>query len=129
MIVDLGMKNISVLLIPLLVLACTSTPTIENFDKQAWISDPYGCKNQRIQQLEVIKRQEEKILSKSQNEIKELLGRPDEHELYQRTRKFFYYYLEPSDKCDSTLTDAPRILQIRFNALGLSNEVFVKNDY
>lgn len=101
---------------------------LEGFDKAAWQSDTYGCKGERLNQLDLLKSYEEKLLQRSQNEIKMALGTPDEHELYERTRKFFYYYLEPSDKCGDSTKAYPRILQIRFNALDISNEIFVKNE-
>ena len=113
----------------LLATSCIyKNPTIDGFNKDKWVADEYGCKNQRIKYLQILKDNKETILSLKQNEVKDLLGNPDEHELYERTRKFFYYYLEPSTKCDSTLTDTPRILQLRFNALDLCNEIFVKNE-
>ncbi len=114
----------------LLLTSCIyKNPTIDGFNKETWEADEFGCNNQRIKYLQLLKDNKATILSLKQNEVKELLGNPDEHELYERTRKFFYYYLEPSIKCDSTLTETPRILQLRFNALDLCNEVFVKNEY
>ena len=101
---------------------------LEGFDKAAWQADTYGCNDTRMAQLEVVKANRELLLEKTQNEIKSVLGSPDEHELYERTRKFFYYYLEPSDKCGDSTNTYPRILQIRFNALDISNEIFIKNE-
>ena len=112
----------------IIICSCSSNKSIEGFDKHTWTNDPFGCQGTRLAQLPNLKEHQEELLSLNQNEVKQILGKPDEHELYQRTRKFFHYYLEPSYKCDSTLTVKPRILQIRFNALGLSNEVFVKNE-
>lgn len=112
-----------------LVSACGSEKmSIEGFNRQEWKQDNYGCKGKRIEQLELIKLNSKVLLSRTQNDIKDFLGSPDEHELYERTRKFFYYYLEPSDKCNENGTNLPRILQIRFSAMGISNEVFVKNE-
>ena len=112
-----------------LISACGSEEiSIEGFNEQEWKQDNYGCQVKRIEQLELIKLNSDALLSRTQNDIKDFLGSPDEHELYERTRKFFYYYLESSDKCDETDTNLPRILQIRFSARGISNEVFVKNE-
>lgn len=113
----------------LFVFGCSEKPAqLEGFDKDLWISDNYGCNGERASLISTITEQKDKILSLNQNQIKQVLGTPDEHELYERTRKFFHYYLEPSSACDSTLTNDPKILQIRFNALGLCNEVFIKNE-
>ena len=101
---------------------------LDGFDKAAWQSDAYGCAGARMNQIELLKSYEQKLLQRSQNEIKMALGAPDEHELYERTRKFFYYYLEPGSKCGDSTNRYPRILQIRFNALDISNEIFIKNE-
>lgn len=102
--------------------------TIDGFDESSWKEDNYGCEGQRLKQLDLIKASKEILLGKTQNQIRDVLGAPDEHELYERTRKFFYYYLEPSEKCEDTSGSQPRILQIRFSAMGISNELFVRNE-
>ncbi len=103
-------------------------PTLEDFDYQSWVSDQKGCNGERVTQLNSIKDQRGLLLERTQNEIQQLLGQPDEHELHERTRKFFYYYLEPSNKCNEDIKDSGRILQIRFSAMGISNEIFIKNE-
>jgi len=119
-------------IISLFILAIFSCNTdkiaIEGFDNVTWKADNYGCDNLRVNQLSLIKSNATTLLSRTQHEIKDFLGSPDEHELYERTRKFFYYYLEPSAKCSDSLNIKPKILQIRFSAMGISNEVFIKNE-
>ncbi|MGB3464005.1 MAG: hypothetical protein WBA74_01990 [Cyclobacteriaceae bacterium] len=118
-----------IFIVSLVVAGCGSSPiSLEGFDVSSWRNDNYGCSGQRITQLALIRKQKEQLLGKTQNDIKDYLGAPDEHELYERTRKFFYYYLEPSDKCDGESGSQPRILQIRFSAMGIANEVFVRNE-
>lgn len=113
----------------LLISSCSSEDIyIEGFEVDKWKLDNYGCQNNRVKQLELIKANSDLLLSRTQNEIKDYLGAPDEHELYERTRKFFYYYLESSNKCSDGEETLPRILQIRFSAMGISNEVFIKNE-
>ena len=113
----------------ILVAGCGNDPIeMEGFDELSWKSDTYGCKGQRIGQLETIRSNADVLLGKTQNEIKDFLGAPDEHELYERTRKFFYYYLEPNEKCSDMKGSQPRILQIRFSAMGIANELFVRNE-
>ena len=101
---------------------------IEGYKAEEWKLDNYGCNGERIKQFELIKANSKTLLSRTQNDIKDYLGAPDEHELYERTRKFFYYYLEPSSKCSDNQEEFPKILQIRFSAMGISNEVFIKNE-
>lgn len=118
------------MIIGLIVLAGCGSERLEiaGFDAQSWKSDNYGCSGERIKQLDLIKGNKEVLLGRTQNEIKDFLGSPDEHELYERTRKFFYYYLEPSAKCSENSDKQARILQIRFSAMGIANELFVRNE-
>jgi len=103
-------------------------PQLTDFDLASWTNDKKGCEGKRVIQIQSIKNQQNLLLERTQNEIQELLGQPDEHELYERTRKYFYYYLEPSKYCVDSIDYPTRILQIRFSAMGISNEVFVKNE-
>ena len=120
--------KIAIILITLISSCASSPDQLQLFDKQKWTEDTNGCNGDRSGMVDNLMSQKEKILSLRQGQVKSLLGTPDKHELYERTRKFFHYYLEPSNLCDSSLTANPRTLQIRFNALGLCNEVFIKND-
>lgn len=69
----------------------------------------------------------EKIKGLDQEEIKELLGKPDKNELYKRSQKFFVYYLSPAPSCTHGNTSEQQeiYLSIRFNATGLAKEVLV----
>lgn len=58
-------------------------------------------------------------------EIKKLLGKPDEQELYNRGQRFYIYFIEPGPKCD-TPTGNPQVLLVRFSAVGIANEFIVK---
>ena len=69
--------------------------------------------------------QREKLKGLSEDGILKLLGKPDQNELYKRNQKFFYYFVEPSGKCDSTKTKAKR-LSIRFNAMELAKDVVIE---
>ena len=71
---------------------------------------------------ESIKSQKEKLLSLSENQIVQLLGKPDQNELYKRNQKFYSYFISPSPECSPEITSS-EILIIRFNAMGLAKEV------
>lgn len=67
------------------------------------------------------------MLGLEEMQVIELLGRPDQNELYKRNQKFYYYWLTPSDQCDSTHVAGTMLrLAIRFNAMGLAKEVAVE---
>ncbi|MEQ8337198.1 MAG: hypothetical protein RIA62_07620 [Cyclobacteriaceae bacterium] len=106
------------LLIPLAIcFSCYNAPQIAGFDEQAW-QQSISCDQDRLNQAAILLKNEERLLASNQNEIQELLGSPNEHELYSRNQKFFYYDLRP--KCD---TIPGQRLSIRFDALGRVNDI------
>lgn len=116
------MKNALYFIAIILVFACTSVPSLDNFDRQLWIEDSNGCSSRRISQVASLLEQEDKILGLKDLEVMELLGQPDETNLYQRTQRFLVYYLAPGPKCDSSNSNPDRI-EIRISALNTVNEI------
>ncbi|NVK85638.1 MAG: hypothetical protein HWE21_15040, partial [Cytophagia bacterium] len=51
---------------------------------------------------------------------------PESEELYERSQTYYFYAIDPSEECDGTASDDPRILSIRFTALGIANEVDIR---
>lgn len=98
---------------------------LDDVDLDAWIRDPGGCAGLRAAAAEPLQRQREKLLRLDEMAVTRLLGKPDENELYVRGQKFYRYYLDPSPACGNVQDDA-RTLIIRFNAVGLSSEVYVE---
>lgn len=112
------MKQVLILSFSILVLSgCYSIPEIDGFDADMWKSGEINCEDHRIKQAEVLVSQSEKLLSEGEAEIKGLLGKPSEHELYNRNQKFFYYNLTDQD-CPSA-----KRLSIKFDALDRAKEV------
>ncbi|MBK6264317.1 hypothetical protein JKA74_04655 [Marivirga sp. S37H4] len=112
------MKNklLSLLLLCILY-GCSSMPELNNIDLNQWKSDKNGCNSYRISVANEIINQKKKLKGLSQTEIISLLGQADQHELYERSQKFFIYYLEPGKKCENYSDQYFRALYIRFNAL------------
>lgn len=100
-------------------------PQLENMDLTKWRNDKNGCSGDRIDMLVSLTSQKDKLKGLSEDGILKLLGKPDQNELYKRNQKFFYYFLEPSVKCDPSKTNAKR-LSIRFNAMELAKEVVIE---
>ena len=117
-------KITCVLFILLLFISCSSKK-LDGFCFEAWNTDKKGCNSTRLEQIEYIVNQQDKLLAISQNNMKKLLGKPDLHQLYSRNQKFFIYFLEPAESCENN-QKLPQVLEIRFNAMGLSTEVLVK---
>ena len=101
-------------------------PTLDQIDLDAWKDDKLACAGKRTSMSAAIQSQSNKLLALSEQEIIELLGKPDENELYTRNQKFFYYFLGPAKECSEMASGDPRKLVIRFNATGLAREVSVE---
>ncbi|HZX74796.1 MAG TPA: hypothetical protein VFE57_10260, partial [Cyclobacteriaceae bacterium] len=100
-------------------------PLLEGVDTELWKSDKYGCLKQRIQFISAITSQKDKLKSLNEDDIIDLLGRPDQNELYSRNQKFYRYFLEPGPSCEGAVENPKRLI-IRFNAIGLAKEVSVE---
>jgi hypothetical protein len=119
-------RQYSALLFLLIFTGCSkSLPELENLDLSAWKNDKHACGEYRLNSIEVIRTQKEKLLALKESQIIELLGRPDRNELYKRNQKFFYYNLQPDSTCTNPVGNAAR-LAIRFNAMGLAKEVAIE---
>lgn len=109
--------------------ACTpSAPEIEGFDSYVWQRDKFGCSQEREAMLPTLMDAKEDLMGLRETEVIQLLGKPDEQELYERSQKFLIYYLEPGKKCTDTENRESRVsaLHIRVNSIGLANEMFVQ---
>lgn len=114
----------------LLLFNCSPQEKTEltDFDNEAWIADAEGCKNVRLGLIENLIGVKDELKGLNQNEIVALIGKPDRHELYKRSQKFFYYSISPSEKCEQYEDEkSPIYLSIRFNATGLAKEVLIMN--
>lgn len=100
-------------------------PHLENVDLTVWKSDPDGCQGQRALMVEQFKLQKNKMLGLSEAQIIELLGKPDENELYTRNQKFYYYFFTAGPEC-AVPAQTSQVLNIRFNATGLAKEVAIE---
>lgn len=101
-------------------------PSLEGMDLERWKEDKNACNNIRGDMRKAIDREKNKLLSLDQMQIVELLGKPDQNELYRRNQKFFYYFLEPSPDCKKAADSVAEKLVIRFNAMGLAKEVMIE---
>lgn len=105
------------------LLGCQSTPTVTGFEPSKWNSPLKECHDSRLEQAQMLIDQQSQLLGCRQTQIKSLLGKPDEHELYLRTRNYFYYNLTPGDTCPNI--SKPLQLSILFNALDRAKEIMI----
>lgn len=111
------MKNLLLSALLLFLASCYSIPEISDFNQEAWENEAITCENKRLEQAQTLVDQSDKLLGEGEAEIKELLGKPSEHELYTRNQKFFYYNLHQQD-CPEA-----RRLSIKFDALDRAKEI------
>lgn len=101
-----------------LCLACSKPlPQLDGIDLDAWKDDYEGCQNKRIGYTDALKDQKDKLKGLSERDLVSLLGRPNRNDLSEHHEKFYSYFIGCSK--DS----ASLILEVRFNATGVSKEV------
>lgn len=62
----------------------------------------------------------------NEDEIGQVLGKPDKNELYKRNQKFYIYEIANAPECANRANDSTHVyLNIRFNATGLAKEVLI----
>jgi hypothetical protein len=98
-------------------MACGNVPELENIDLKKWKEDKHACNEYRIEVVDDLLLQKDKLKGLSQNEMIKLLGSADKHQLYERSQKFFIYYLNPNENCDQYTESYLKALYIRFNSL------------
>jgi hypothetical protein len=118
------MNKLAILSFFLLISCGNPLPHLENIDMEKWRLDKNGCSGIRMHSSQSLNSQKEKLRGLTQNEIVELLGRPDQNELYKRNQKFFFYHLSRGKECG--VDSISLKLSIRFNAIGLAKEVMIE---
>lgn len=104
---------------------CKDEIRIPNFEAEKWKDDANGCKGERQKQLVFLMAAQNQLISRSEVEIKALLGKPDAHDLRPRGQKFFEYAIKGGVLCEPPSAGQPEILRIRFDALDRVSEVSV----
>ena len=119
------LRSVASILVILLLGGCSNDISV-SFDTESWKSDTYGCKQKRIKLYKEIIGYQNEILGLTNKQIIRILGKPERNELYKRNQKFFIYHISPTSKCSYTYNGEALFLFVRFNAVGLSQEVFVQ---
>lgn len=109
----------------MIAVACTKPlPRLTGFDQEAWQKDRQGCSGTRASQEAALQAGINALRGLSQMQIVELLGKPDQNELYSRNQKFFYYWISGSPSCSGN--QPARRLSLRFNAMGYAKEILIE---
>lgn len=122
-----GNKSILLLLAVAWFSCAPSHEEITGIDWDQWKSDRFGCGLKRQAFGETLDAQKDRLKSLSEMDIVNLMGRPDQTELYKRNQKFFTYFISGGPGCDAADSSSLKLV-IRFNAVGLAKEVAVEGD-
>ena len=77
--------SISLILTVFLSSCSTKLPEIEGMNYDAWVTDKYGCRGERMDLVSLIDINQDKFLRYNQNEIIDILGRPENQTLFTRS--------------------------------------------
>ena len=118
----------SPLLLSFLLLSCSEPARIEGFDSTAWKNDKLACQGGRQQMAGSFEKIRRDLYGKTEDDIKDILGKPDGEQLMRRGQRVFYYYLEKGTQCTQKgkLSEANRA-EVRFNALNKVSEITYKD--
>jgi hypothetical protein len=111
-------------LIFLTLFSCSEKLDTGKMNIENWKADRYGCKGLRIQDLEELQKIKNSFLGANNQSIIMTFGRPDRVELMDKSQSFFFYFLEPSNGCESVKTEKePLRVLFRMNAVNKVSEV------
>lgn len=96
-----------------------------DFDAEKWREDIKGCNGDRSESIDDLIKAKSKLLGLYQKTIINILGQPEDQELYKRSQTYYVYYIDPSPDCENSSED-PRVLEVRFTSLGIANEVNIR---
>ncbi len=98
---------------------------LQKFNSELWIQDKNGCSGDRLGMKNQLLSLKHNMRGLKTGEIESYLGKPDAQELYDRSQRYYIYFLEPGPKCDDA-NDNPQALFVRFSAVGIANEFTIK---
>ena len=108
----------------------TTPPDIPGIDYKKWELDKYGCNGERMKMVRLLIENKEKFFRYRQNQIIDILGKPDNLTLYKRGQTIYFYYIKYHPNCPEIPYRAEEEmvkLELRFDALNRSKELYVYN--
>tara|TARA_B100000963_G_C22600681_1_gene660084 strand:+ start:1587 stop:1973 length:387 start_codon:yes stop_codon:yes gene_type:complete len=115
----------------ILLFSCTTNiPNIKGLDYSKWVNDTYGCAGEREKLAHLVNDNKKVFLRFNQNQMIDIFGKPENQTLYTRGQTIFYYFIKYHPLCggdDVRSEDAQIKLEIRFDALNRSKELYIHN--
>jgi hypothetical protein len=113
-----------VTLLAALLGGCQSAGKFAEFDSGVWKNDRLGCGGKRQELRGQFDKIRLELKGSTQDQVINVLGKPDFQRLYQRNQKFYIYFMEPGTQCEGkSETSQARTVVLRFSAIGLVTEV------
>ncbi len=108
------------------LVSCSGKIDTGKINIENWKADRYGCKGLRIQDLDELQKIKNTFLGADNQAIIKTFGRPDRVELVDKSQSFFFYFLEPSNGCESVEKEKePLRVLFRMNAVSKVSEVTI----
>jgi hypothetical protein len=99
--------------------ACSKPqPTLEGFNSELWKKDKKGCDGKRSYFAEILLAKSTEIKGMDDDDVAELLGKPEKSSWEDRGKKTYIYYIQPGKQCDTSFILEGIKLAIEFDALG-----------
>ena len=120
------MKESSLFIFFILFFGCSKQAEIKNFDSTSWKNDKNGCQQERIKIIPRLQEVRYQLNGMKESRIKNILGKPDKTELYERGQRFFIYDITPDPTCEENYQGKEIDLILRLNALGIVSEANIQ---
>ncbi|PKV75699.1 hypothetical protein [Pontibacter ramchanderi] len=108
----------------IMLMGCADPASIPGFDSATWQQDKKGCQGKRSNMVRNFDEIRRDLYGLPEEDVKDILGKPDAEQLMRRGQRVFIYYLEPGSHCNerNKLSEANRA-EVRFNALHKVSEI------
>ncbi len=112
------------------LVGCSSPPDrLGKLDLVKWRQDRRACEGIRQTLVADFKAEQAQLMEKFADDVGQILGKPDIHQLGGRNQKYYVYFLEKGPQCDDITQNSSALKVIlRFNAVGLLSEITYQND-
>jgi outer membrane protein assembly factor BamE (lipoprotein component of BamABCDE complex) len=111
------------------VISCVDKQVISEseFAQKTWKDDEKACLGERKILIDSLLKIKDKFLGYNDLEVRKILGKPDEVELAERSKKYYYYFYTKGSQCEGDTSNIKgKMLQIRFNSTNQVNELTLK---
>lgn len=107
-----------------LITGCGKKPIeITGFSKDAWQADKLACKGERSLLVGSLRAEKDKLKGSTDYELTQLLGKPEGVGIEKRNKHTLIWYVKQGPQCEGK--NGGSYLEVRFNAVNLSNELLL----